>query len=319
MVGFQSLVTELRDLIQRFGLAYVFNRYYSVYRAKVIDNADPEGRGRVRVTCPAVSRKGVLDWAPSVSHLGGKQRGLFFPPDVDDFVWVMFEEGDPRCPIYIGGWWGVDELGPDFKPEADGDKLKPPTVRGIQTPSGHKLVFTDTEGKEAVLLATKGGHQLSMSDVPGEEAVRLIWKNAEGKAAFLSFEKSGAFMVMNKAGSMLSMDPEAKTFALVDENGNTVAMDPKGIKVVDKDGNLFSLDGGEASLMTKGNVSVVAKAANLKTGSVTLCDGAAMSGVLGEMLMAWLSAHIHPTGVGPSGPPIMPPPPTILSKHVKLK
>jgi hypothetical protein len=52
---------------------------------------------------------------------------------------------------------------------------------------------------------------------------------------------------------------------------------------------------------------------------IALGKGADTPGVRGQDLMNWLVSHTHPTGVGPSGPPINPPPPTILSTVVTLK
>jgi len=59
---------------------------------------------------------------------------------------------------------------------------------------------------------------------------------------------------------------------------------------------------------------------NVGAGGVLLgADLATFSAVLGEPLMTWLATHNHGTGVGPSTPPIIPPPPTILSQSIKLK
>jgi hypothetical protein len=44
------LVGTVRD----YGFEHVFKRYYGIYRAVVIDNADPDNRLRVRVQVPSI-------------------------------------------------------------------------------------------------------------------------------------------------------------------------------------------------------------------------------------------------------------------------
>lgn len=47
-------------------------------------------------------------------------------------------------------------------------------------------------------------------------------------------------------------------------------------------------------------------------------NGGEQSSILGDLFKAYFDLHTHPTGVGPSGPPIVPMPPTTLSEIVKL-
>jgi len=202
MAFLEDPITRLRDLVSRFGLVFVFNRYYSLYRAQVVTSTDPENQGRVRVICPAVSKTGVLDWAYPVSLMGGTNRGLFFPPDKDDYVIVGFEEGNTKHPFYLGGWWKKDDLPEEMKHE---DK-KPPTVRGIVTPGGHQLLFTDTEDKLEILLKHKDG-------------------------AKLTFLKNKSVEVETPAGNKLAIDDENKKIEVKDANDNTVVMDSNGVKI----------------------------------------------------------------------------------------
>jgi hypothetical protein len=56
-----------------------------------------------------------------------------------------------------------------------------------------------------------------------------------------------------------------------------------------------------------------------KNSLIKLGSGASHPAVLGDLLLQYLISHTHPTGVGPSGPPIVPPPTNILSQVVTLK
>ena len=82
--------------------------WYGVYPALVVDIADPDGQGRVKVTLPWSPDAGgsrYEAWARLATLMAGNNRGSWFIPDVDDEVLVAFEGGDPRRPYVVGGLW----------------------------------------------------------------------------------------------------------------------------------------------------------------------------------------------------------------------
>jgi hypothetical protein len=68
-----------------------------VYRAVVEDAADPEGLRRLRLRVPSVYGDVVTPWVSACVAPGSRRQ-----PKVGDGVWVMFEEGDPQRPVWIG-------------------------------------------------------------------------------------------------------------------------------------------------------------------------------------------------------------------------
>lgn len=88
-------------------------KYYGFYRAKVVDNKDPEKRGQVLVWIPDLMPK-IPDtegiWACPVNTLGGRdpvnketwKQGTCYIPVVGSWVWVFFEGGNPSRPFYFG-------------------------------------------------------------------------------------------------------------------------------------------------------------------------------------------------------------------------
>jgi uncharacterized protein involved in type VI secretion and phage assembly len=74
------------------------------------------------------------------------------------------------------------------------------------------------------------------------------------------------------------------------------------VTVIDKAGNSIELS----------STGVVIKSTAIKLGS----DGAAQSLVLGDAFMTLFNSHTHPTGVGPSGPPVQP---MVAGSHVSTK
>lgn len=68
-----------------------------IYRATVLGSQDPEGRGRIQVLVPAITGQGS-GWAMGCFAPGA----AIVPPKVGDAVWVMFENGDPTFPVWLG-------------------------------------------------------------------------------------------------------------------------------------------------------------------------------------------------------------------------
>jgi Type VI secretion system/phage-baseplate injector OB domain len=75
-----------------------------LYRAIVVDNADPERLGRVKVAVPSVMGAGQAAWAmPCVPYGGVRQRKPV--PAAGTPVWVAFEGGDIAKPVWLGRFW----------------------------------------------------------------------------------------------------------------------------------------------------------------------------------------------------------------------
>jgi len=85
------------------------SRFYGKYRGKVEQNLDPENRGRIQVSVPAVLGKGSLSWAMPCAPFAGSGVGFFAVPPTGASIWVEFEGGDPDYPIWSGGFWELGE------------------------------------------------------------------------------------------------------------------------------------------------------------------------------------------------------------------
>lgn len=85
------------------------NTYYGKYRAKVVDIADPQKRGRIRVHCPKVLDEAKSAWCETCVPVAGDNEGDFCLPAVGETVWIEFEEGDANRPILSGGWYSKEK------------------------------------------------------------------------------------------------------------------------------------------------------------------------------------------------------------------
>ena len=69
--------------------------------------------------------------------------GHFFVPELDDRVWVAFENGNPSKPVWLGIWYPQGTV----PPQAD---VSPPTTRLIRSHKGHVLIFDDLANEVAI-------------------------------------------------------------------------------------------------------------------------------------------------------------------------
>jgi uncharacterized protein involved in type VI secretion and phage assembly len=137
--------------------------YPGVVTAIVKNLDDPAGQGRIEVQFPWLSDSLRSSWAPVAAPLAGKQRGVFFMPEIDDEVLVAFEHGSFDHPFIVGYLWN----GVDTPPETE---LK---NRVIKTPGGHTLRFEDGDGGKKVILKSSNGHQIILDDAGTTVVVQL--------------------------------------------------------------------------------------------------------------------------------------------------
>jgi uncharacterized protein involved in type VI secretion and phage assembly len=129
----------------------------------VTDLKDPDGLGRVRVRFPCLEDQ-QSTWAKICSPMAGKNRGIFFRPEVDDELLVAFEMGDPRRPYVLGALWSTTDT-----PPADDGKKEKNNWRFIRSRSGHVFKFDDTDGAERIELIDKDAKLKLVIDTAGDK------------------------------------------------------------------------------------------------------------------------------------------------------
>ena len=130
-------------------------RFTGNMRGQVVDNKDPLGKGRVRVRVFGVYDElavAHIPWAEYADPLmgGGVDSGGSFIPDEGDKVWVFFEAGDHRQPVYFAG-------APSMKdsPLAIADGY--PYNRMFKTKAGHMISLSDNDGDETIRIVHMSG------------------------------------------------------------------------------------------------------------------------------------------------------------------
>lgn len=245
----------------------VQQKYYGKYRGFVVDNADPDKRGRLRLRVPSVIGEEETAWAlPCFPYGGGAGYGFFAVPPVDSQVWVEFEEGEISQPIWTGTFW---QKKGDPPPEATaGEK---PTAHVLKTPGEHILVLDDEKDKETVRLVHKTGTEIAI-------------------------DEKGILKLTDSGGSVVTLDPDAGKLSVEDSNGNTLTMTSSGTTVEDANGNKVEM--AAAGITLEGQKVVI------KGSSVMLGGDGGEPIIKGQSFLQLFMTHMHPTAMGPSGPPI---------------
>jgi uncharacterized protein involved in type VI secretion and phage assembly len=125
-------------------------RFPDLYVARV---ETVEDLGRIQVSIPSIfeaNDPSAFAWARPCMPFAH-----FFVPNVGDFVWVAFENGDPSAPVWLGIWYPQGTV----PSEAD---VSPPVKRVIRSASGHVIVMDDTDGSEALSITDKFGNSIEM-------------------------------------------------------------------------------------------------------------------------------------------------------------
>jgi hypothetical protein len=85
-------------------------RFWGKYRGTVLQNVDPQLRGRLMCQVPDVLGPAPSSWCEPCTPLAGPSgppMGVYLVPPIGAGVWVEFEQGDPNHPIWSGCRWGA--------------------------------------------------------------------------------------------------------------------------------------------------------------------------------------------------------------------
>ena len=114
---------------------------------------DPDDLGRIKVRFPwmtDLADKVESNWARMASNSAGKDRGIYFLPEVDDEVLVAFEQGNPNYPFIVGMLWNGKDTVPETNTVAHTGEG---TIhRMIVSRLGHRIVFDDSKSKKSILI-----------------------------------------------------------------------------------------------------------------------------------------------------------------------
>jgi uncharacterized protein involved in type VI secretion and phage assembly len=153
-------------------------KFVGKYRGTVVQNVDPELRGRIMCIVPDVLGVVPSGWCEACAPLAGPTgppMGVYMVPPIGAGVWVEFEQGDPDNPIWSGCRFSIGG---------------PPTLALAGLPVSPNIV-----------LQTLGQNTIVISDLPGPTG-GIMLKSTTG--ATLIVNDTGIY-IQNGKGAMITL------------------------------------------------------------------------------------------------------------------
>jgi hypothetical protein len=166
--------------------------FYGKYRGTVIQNLDPELRGRIQCEVPDVLALVPSSWCEPCAPLAGPTgppMGVYMVPPIGAGVWVEFEQGDPNKPIWSGCRFAPGNVPP--------------------------LAFAGLPISPNIVLQTAGQNSIVVSDLPGPTG-GIMLKSATG--ATLIVNDTGIYIQNGKGAVMTMLGP------VIDFNGGALTV-----------------------------------------------------------------------------------------------
>ena len=221
--------------------------------ARVMSNADPEGKGRVQVQMNWQTGNMHTDWIRGLTPDGGSSdnvganRGFVFIPEVGDHVLVGFRHNDPNRPYIMGSLFN----GKTGKGGGEGNNTK-----SITTKSGSTIKLDDSSG--SIFIADKTGKNLITID--GTDAITML----SAKTVTLSNGKSSITIEDEKvtiSAKEVNITGESSIVCASGESDSLAIAKGKGVGVKGKDisiqaKNIVGTSGGNSATVSSPSTSI---------------------------------------------------------------
>ena len=190
-------------------------------RAKVVDNIDPEGLGRVKVKFPW-QRNGdeTTPWIKMATPYAGADKGFYFIPEIDEEVLIGFEDGNAERPFVLSAGFNQAAKSNFDKPDNN--------LKVIRTRSGHTVEFNDEDGAETI-------------------------KIYDNEGSIIVFDTQAKSLTINATETM---DIAAKNINIIAEEN--IKIQAKGDIEMASEGDTKILSEGDADMQSKGDTSIAA-------------------------------------------------------------
>lgn len=120
--------------------------------AVVIENHDPEGLGRIRAQFKWQSGNEMTPWMRIVTSSAAGGRGMYFIPEIDDEVYVDFDQGNPDRPYSTGALFH-GKAKPTWT-----DALN--NIKALKTRGGNEVELNDKKDEQSLTIRDANGNTI---------------------------------------------------------------------------------------------------------------------------------------------------------------
>jgi len=213
-----------------------------VVSAIVVDNVDPESIGRIKVRLNWLQEGEESFWARVVTPMAGSEMGIYFLPEIDDEVLVVFEHGKVEYPVVIGSLWS----GLNPPPQNNDDEKN--NLREIVSRAGHRVSFDDTNGEEKLTISSKGEHKIEFDTK--SKTITLSTKNGE---MITLDDESGEILIEDSGGSQIKMESSSGKVSILSSGDLSL----EGTNITIKAGASLKLEGGSGTELTSSAITTI--------------------------------------------------------------
>lgn len=261
-----------------------------IYRARVEDNTDPHGIGRVRVRIPMLhgSDKKTSSYIPmeslpwaTPSFLGaGSGYGSYIVPEVGEFVLVAFEGGNTDSPVYLGSCYGTGSSGKVFGTlednggvgtvVSDGESESP--VRNVN--NSRKILYRSLKGASFEMDDCVNAESISMNDALGQ-SVKMYSSSGKSKSSRVNSSRStsdntdASVEISGVLGQKVLIESKGSDSIVTVTNGNiTMRLSSSGgndiAEVINGDVKITSSSRDSSHSIVTKDTSIVSKDSTIK-------------------------------------------------------
>jgi len=234
--------------------------------AVVTDNKDPEGLGRVKVRFTWQQNPAQTPWIRCLTAHGGKERGVYFVPEIDDEVIVGFQNDDADQPFVMGSAFHGKANSSDQKHNKNYNKA-------IRTISGNSIVYIDENGKEEIKIYNKDEQNIISLTLEGGKKIRI--------------QSEGDIELTAKKNIKLTAE---KDIIMVAKGKNTIdakqGIEANGTTKIEMKATKISLQAQAKAEMKAAQIALEASAQlQLKASAMAELNGGGMTTVKGGVVM----------------------------------
>lgn len=228
-------------------------KYVGRAKAIVLDNKDPQKKGRIKVNHPLF---GTSTWIPYLQ--------LPFAFDIPEPKDVVYVECDGGFETNLVAWGKILGNGSEIQLPNEFKRAKP-TNRGFYTPGGHLIEFDDgnsitTLGK-GIRITTSDGSSISISEDPTDSKIILE-------------KKEGAIVELDGVSDRITVKTQLGDELIVGASEGIQGTTPSGTSLVMNNGAInIEATNNKIDLTADGNINVENASGNkinaTNTGEIT--------------------------------------------------